>query len=52
MRGGNPRMGAVNVQGTDDHCCGVFFLKWVLHIYNVILLVHSRSFAIDALLEQ
>ena len=32
-------MGAVNVHGTDDQCCGVFFLKWVLYIFNSILLV-------------
>lgn len=36
---GNPRMGPVSVRGTDDHCCGVFFLKWVLYIFNFILLV-------------
>ena len=36
---GNPRMGSVAERGTDDHCCGVFFLKWVLYIFNCILLV-------------
>ena len=37
---GNPRMGSVIVRGTDDdHCCGIFFIKWVLYIFNVILLV-------------
>lgn len=40
---GNPRMGSVSVRGTDDHCCGVFFLKWVLHIFNVILLLSGAG---------
>ena len=36
-------MGAVGVQGTDDHCCGMFFLRWVLYIFNFILLVRYAA---------
>lgn len=36
-------MGSVAERGTDDHCCGVFFLKWVLYIFNCILLLSGAG---------
>jgi len=40
------RSGAVNVRGTDDGCCGVFFLKYVLYIFNVILVVSNLNYVL------
>lgn len=34
-----PRSGSVQVKSYEDGCCGIFFLKYVLYIFNVILLV-------------
>jgi hypothetical protein len=43
MPSGNPRQVAVNVRGSDDSCCGVFFLKYVLYIFNFILLLSGAA---------
>jgi len=34
----------VQVQGQDNGCCGVFFLKYILYIFNFILLVSFLLF--------
>jgi len=43
MPAGNSRPVPVNVRGTDDSCCGVFFLKYVLYIFNFILLLSGLA---------
>ncbi|KAI0223344.1 Tetraspanin [Lamellibrachia satsuma] len=31
------KSGSIRVKGKDDGCCGVFFLKYVLYVFNIIL---------------
>jgi hypothetical protein len=31
--------GDIRIRGKDDSCCGVFFLKYLLYVFNVILLL-------------
>lgn len=33
----------MSVRGTDDGCCGIFFLKYVLYIFNFILLLSGAA---------
>ena len=37
--GASPPAGAVMIRGKDDGCCGIYFLKNVLYMFNFVLLV-------------
>ncbi len=43
MPAGNSPPG-VKVKGKDDGCCGIFFLKYVLYIFNIIFWVSVIKF--------
>ena len=43
MMSNNVRVGAVRVRGSDDRCCGIFFLKHVLNTFNFMLLVSIKG---------